>query len=275
LNFKLRILLIIIAAFATLAPVCVLSGGTSRTTTDTIALKEGALVEVIGENAEIRIHRAASNTLEVEATLNNAEFVDFYTQALTGEPVNHYVISATTSTGGETSANSIIDIGLPEGIELVVRTTNRPIIVDDISVISASLATTNGEISIADSTGNFDLNTTESEVTVQNVDGNVNVVTTNAHVWFEGVIKEGSSSISTTNGDISARLENGSDVLISANTHNGDVTVNGGIEDVTKDGDVATVAHRIENGIGKLTITNGPGAIHINPNTIAVFDGDS
>ncbi len=274
MNFKLRTLLIIIAAFATLAPVCVLSGGNSSTRTDSIVLEKAAMVEVFGENAEIRIRRVASNTLEVEATLNNAEFVDFYTQSLTSAPVRHYVISATTSTGGETSANSIIDIGLPVGVQLIVRTTNRAITVDSISVISAFLVTTKGEITVNDSVGNFDLITTESEVTVQDVDGNVHIVTTNAHVWFDGVISEGSSSISTTNGDIAARLGSGSDVLISAYTHNGDVTVNGGTENVSKDGDVATIAHRIEDGNGQLSITNGPGAIHINPNTIAVFDGD-
>ena len=162
MDFKLRTLLIIIVAFATMAPVCVLAGGNSRTMTDQVVLNDAALVEVIGENAEIRIHRVASNTLELEATLNNAEFVDFRTQSLTSEPVRHYVISATTSTGGETSANSIIDIGLPEGVQLVVRTTNRPIIVDSISVISATLVTTKGEISVKGSVGNFDLNTTES-----------------------------------------------------------------------------------------------------------------
>ncbi len=274
MNFKLRILLLIIAAFATLAPVCVLAGGKSRIATDTVVLNQGALVEVVGENAEVRLHRVSSNTLEVEATLNNEEFVDFYTQSLTSEPVRHYVISATTSTGGETSANSIIDIGLPDGVQLVVRTTNRPIVVDSISVVTASLVTTKGEISVTGSVGNFNINTTESEVTVQGVNGNVIVVTTNAHVWFEGVVNDGTSSISTTNGDIAARLENGSDVLITAYTRNGDVTVNGGFQDVTKDGDVATVAHRIEDGQGKLNITNGPGAIHINPDTIAVFDGD-
>jgi hypothetical protein len=58
-------------------------------------------------------------------------------------------------------------------------------------------------------------------------------------------------------------------------THNGDVTINDGSKGVAKDGDTATLEHRVENGYATLVVTNGPGAIHINPKDIAVFDGDS
>lgn len=275
MSFKLRTLLIIIAAFATMAPVCVLSGGDTATNSSSVELSPGALVEVIGENAEIRVHRVSSNTLELTATLHNNEFVDFYTQSLTPEPVSHFVISATTSTGGSTTANSVIELGIPRGMQLTVRTTNRPITVESASLASASLSTTNGEISVRNSSGDYDINTTNSEVTVQSVDGYVSIVTTNAHVWLEGVITEGTNSISTTNGDIAIRLKNGSDVQVSGSTHNGEVTVNGGNDGVTKDGDNATLEHQIGDGTAKLNVTNGPGAIHINPDTIAVFDGDN
>jgi hypothetical protein len=275
MNIKLRILLVIIAAFATLAPVCVLSGGDTRTVNQTVELASGALVEVVGENAEVRIRRVSGNTLELEATLHNEEYVDFYTQILAGVPVSHFVISATTSTGGTTTANSLIDIGIPEGVVLTVRTTNRPITVDAAVVSSATLTTVKGKVSVMNSSGDFDINTTNSEITLQAIDGVVNASTTNAHVWFEGVVDSGRNSISTTNGDISVRLRNGSDVVVSGTTHNGDVSVDGGNAGVIKDGDVATVEHLIEDGAAKLNITNGPGAIHINPDTIAVFDGDS
>jgi len=273
---KARILvLLIVAAFATLAPVCVLAGGETGTTSSTIELAPGALIEVIGENAEIRVHRVSTNSLQLDATFHNKEFVDFYTQSLTPAPTDHLVISATTSTGGSTSANSIIELGIPAGIQLVVQTTNRPITVDKAALTSATLSTTNGEISVMNSSGDFDLSTTNSEVTVQAVDGYVNVVTTNAHVWFDGLITSGTNSISTTNGDISVRLRDGSDVLVSGATHNGEVTVNEDSDGVTKDGDIATLEHRAGAGNATLNITNGPGAIHINPDTIAVFDGDS
>jgi DUF4097 and DUF4098 domain-containing protein YvlB len=275
MSFKLRTLLIILAAIATMAPVCVLSGGDTATTSSSIELSSGALVEVVGENAEIRVHRVSSNTLELTATLHNEEFVDFYTQSLTPEPVSHYVISATTSTGGSTTANSVIEIGIPRGAQLTVRTTNRPISVDSASLVSATLSTTDGEISVKNSSGDYDISTTNSEVTVQSIDGYVNVATTNAHVWFEGVVSVGTNSISTTNGDIAVRLQSGSDVQVSGSTHNGEVTINGGREGVTRDGDNATLEYSVGDGTAKLNITNGPGAIHINPGTIAVFDGDS
>jgi hypothetical protein len=103
----------------------------------------------------------------------------------------------------------------------------------------------------------------------------VNVSTTNAHVWFEGVVSEGSNSIVTSNGDVAIRLRSGSDVFVSGITHNGDVSVNDSDSGVTKDGDKASFEHQISNGTASFEITNGPGAIHINPDTIAVFDGDS
>lgn len=275
MRVQIRALLVILVAMATMAPVCVLSGGDTITTSSTVELSAGALVEVIGENAEVRVTRVPSDTLELTTTLHNEEYVDFYTQSLTPIPVDHFVISATTSTGGANRANSVIEIGIPDGTNLVVRTTNRPISVDSVELISASLTTSNGEILVTNASGDFDLSTTNSEVTVQSVDGPVNVATTNAHVWFESLVDKGTNSISTSNGDISVRLLNGSHVSTSGSTRNGAVTVDGGDVGVTRDGDVATVEHQTGNGTATLNITNGPGAIHINPETIAVFDGDS
>ncbi|MGY8879675.1 MAG: DUF4097 family beta strand repeat-containing protein [Dehalococcoidia bacterium] len=276
MNFRLKMLVImLIVALATMAPVCVLSGGESTTTTSTVTLAPGALVEVIGEYAEVRVHRVSSDTLDLKATFHNSEFVDFYTQSLTPEPSDHFVISAKNGGSGSKSANSIIELGIPEGMQLVVRTTNRPISVDSAMLSTASLITTDGKISVTNASGDYDLSTTNSEVIVQSVDGNVNISTTNAHVWFDGVIDAGSSSISTTNGDVAVRLRNGSDVTVSGATHNGAVTVDGGNDGVTKNGDTATLEHQIKNGAATLNITNGPGAININPETIAVFDGDS
>lgn len=278
MNLKLRSLVVIVAAFAALAPVCVLAGGNTKTIPQqTFELSDGALVEVVGENAEVRVHGVASSTLEISITMNNHEFVDFYMQSLYGNPTSHFVISATTGAGGATTANSLIEIGIPAGVELIIQTTNRPILIDAVSLTSATLSTYDGTITVTNSSGDFDLNTTNSEVTVQAVDGRVNIVTTNAHVWFEGVIDEGSTSISTTNGDIAVRIKDGSNVSVTGTTHNGDVTVNGASDNVAvkKNGDTASITYRVNDGTATLNITNGPGAIHINPDIIAVFDGDS
>lgn len=275
MSLKLRFLIVIIAALATMAPVCVLSGGDTGTRSESIELEPGAFVEVTGENAEIRVRRAPFNTLKLEATLYNEEFVDFYTQSITNSPIPRLVISATTSNGGATTASSLLEIAVPEGIQLVVRTTNKPIVVDGITVSSASLGTADGKISVTRSSGEFILHTTNSEVIVQQVDGIVELSTTNAHVWFDGIVSNGRSSISTTNGDIAVRLRNGSNVKVSGSTHNGDVSINGGDDGVAKNGDTATLEYQAGNGTAELNISNGPGAIHINPDTIAVFDGDS
>lgn len=269
------VLLWAFAVFMALAPVCVFAGGDSKTVTQSIELSDGALVEVVGENAEVRIHGVASSAIEISVTMNNEAFVDFYTQILYGNPASHIVISAITSRGSATTANSLIEIGIPAGIELIVRTTNRRIDVEGVSVTTAVLITTDGSITVANSKGDFDLNTTNSDVTVRAIDGPVNVATTNGHVWLEGVIDEGSNSISTINGDINVRLKSGSNVSVSGNTRNGNVTINGGSDGVTKDGSWAWISHRVDDGTATLHITNGPGAIHINPENIAVFDGDS
>jgi hypothetical protein len=279
MKFKLRILPIlfwIFAAFAALAPVCVLSGGDSATIGYTIELSDGALVEVKGDNAEVRVSGVRGSAIEISVTMNNAEFIDFYTQILAGNPARHLVISAATSEGAATTANSVIEIGIPAGVELIIQTTSRPILVDAVSLTTASLSTSDGKISVNNSSGDFDLNTTNAEVTVQAVDGPVNISTTNAHVWFEGVVDEGSNSISTTNGDIAVRLGGGSNVSVTGTTHNGDVTVNGAsdYEGLVMQGDAAAVTYRVDDGAADLNITNGPGAIHINPDVIAVFDGD-
>lgn len=277
MNIKLRVLTVFLVAFATLAPVCVLSGGDTKTRNESVELSDGALVEVIAENAEIQLKRVTGSTLQLSATLNNEEYVDFHTQKLTEEPVDHFIITATTSTGGAVTANSLIVIGIPDGIEIIIQTTNGALVADAINVSSADLATTDGKINLTNSSGDFDLNTTNSEITVQAVNGNINATTTNAHVWFEGVIASGNNSISTSNGDVAVRLRNGSDLVVTGSTHNGDVTINGSgnQEGLVKDGDSTTLDYQIAAGAGSLNITNGPGAIHINPDTIAVFDGDS
>ena len=89
------------------------------------------------------------------------------------------------------------------------------------------------------------------------------------------MVDKGSNSISTTNGDVSIRLEDGSNVLVSGDTHNGDVTINGDDKSIKKNGDNATFTYSTGNETATLAITNGPGAIHINPAYISVFDGDS
>ena len=264
-----------LVALFSLAPVCVLSGGNTLTKSETVDLANGALIEVVGENAAVHIHGVQSNTLKLNVTMNNAEFVDFYTQILTGNPASHYLVSATTSTGGMTTANSLIEIGLPRDTKLIVRTTNKPVIIDSSILSYADISTSNGEIQIANSSGDFNLSTTNSEITVRSVTGEVNASTTNAHVWFEGVVDGGSNSISTTNGDVAIRLKEGSNVSVSGDTHNGDVTVNGDDKSVIKDGDASTFTYETGDETATLVITNGPGAIHINPDYISVFDGDS
>ena len=264
-----------LVALFSLAPVCVLSGGNTLTKSETVNLANDSLVEVIGENAAVHIHGVETDTLKLTVKMNNAEFVDFHTQILKGNPASHYLISATTSTGGMTTANSLIEIGLPRNTKLIIRTTNKPIVVDSSILSYANISTSNGEIEIINSYGDFNLTTTNSEITVRSVTGEVNASTTNAHVWFEGVIDKGANSISTTNGDVAIRLEDGSNVLVSGDTHNGDVSINGDDKSIRKEGDTATFTYGTGNETATLAITNGPGAIHINPAYISVFDGDS
>ena len=264
-----------LVALFSLAPVCVLSGGNTLTKSETVNLANNSLVEVIGENAAVHIHGVETDTLKLNVKMNNAEFVDFHTQILKGNPASHYLISATTSTGGMTTANSLIEIGLPRNTKLIIRTTNKPIVVDSSILSYANISTSSGEIEITNSSGDFNLTTTNSEITVRSVTGVINASTSNAHVWFEGVVEKGSNSISTTNGDVAIRLEDGSNVLVSGDTHNGDVTINGDDKTIKKDGDTATFTYGTGNETATLAITNGPGAIHINPAYISVFDGDS
>jgi DUF4097 and DUF4098 domain-containing protein YvlB len=272
---KKKIATTFLVALFSLAPVCVLSGGSTLMKSETVNLANDSLVEVVGENAAVHIHGVETNTLKLNVKMNNAEFVDFHTQILTGNPASHYLIAATTSTGGMSTANSLIEIGLPRNTKLIIRTTNKPVVVDSSILSYASISTSNGEIEITNSSGDFNLTTTNSEITVRSVTGEINASTTNAHVWFEGVVDKGSNSISTTNGDVSIRLEYGSNVLVSGDTHNGDVTINGDDKSIGKDGDTATFTYSAGNEAATMAITNGPGAIHINPAYISVFDGDS
>ena len=105
--------------------------------------------------------------------------------------------------------------------------------------------------------------------------GEINASTSNAHVWFEGIVDRGSNSISTTNGDVAIRLEEGSNVLVSGDTRNGDVTIDGDDSSIIKDGDTANFIYGTGDETATLVITNGPGAIHINPAYMSVFDGDN
>jgi len=267
-----RIIPILIIALVIMAPVCVLSGGDSAERQVSVTLDDGALVEVIGQNAEVRLVPSESNELTLTAKLNNAEYVDFYTQSLTPSPVAHFVISATTGTGGQTTANSVLEIAIPDGTQVAVRTTNRSIHVQGVTASSFELETEDGNVNVENVIGDVQVTTSNSAVSVRDVAGSTTIMTTNGHVWFRDELSSGRNSITTENGDIFVELLPGSDVHVTGETHNGSVTINDSTDGVDEDGDQAEFVHVIGDGTARLSITNGPGAIHINPSTIAAFD---
>jgi uncharacterized lipoprotein YehR (DUF1307 family) len=114
-----------------------------------------------------------------------------------------------------------IDVRLPAGIDVELRTTNGKI---EIARMDRDVraGTTNGSLHLVGCGGDAVLTSTNGKVSCGPVAGELTASTTNGSIEIEGA--SGDVDASTTNGGISLEIERGAGCDISASTTNGRVS---------------------------------------------------
>ncbi len=260
MNVRLRLSLLI-SLLVLLAPVCISAGGDTKVRTFSVRIAPGALVEVRADVGEVIFRKGSSNTLEITATLANADRIRYFVQTLTPEPVAHVIINATAAPNSEHEINSVIEIAGPDGLVFDVQTSGRAITVDGVSPANAELTTSSGDIRVQDARGDYRLSTTNGDLSLIGVNGTFWAETTNGAITLRGTLTSDSPNrLETTNGVMDIRLGPDSDVRITAEAGGGELTsdVPGGVRSAT-----GILSASVGPGAGTLAIVNKRGAINL------------
>jgi len=119
--------------------------------------------------------------------------------------------------------NSELDVTVPSGTNVIVRTTNGAVVASGIAG-DAELRTTNGRVDATDIGGRLDARSTNGAIDVHYVGGDVEARTTNGAATVSGVA--GNVDARTTNGRVTVRGD-GEPVRLSISTTNGSQTIQG------------------------------------------------
>lgn len=137
-----------------------------------------------------------------------------------------------------------LDVTLPAGTEVVVRTSNGEVIAAGIAG-TLEVGTSNGDVESTGNTGRQTLTSSNGDIVVRDADGDVSVGTSNGDVEAERIdgsldseTSNGRTSVVDVDGDVVAESSNGRIEIdgfggnVRATTSNGDVTVTGDDEPV-------------------------------------------
>ncbi|MEV0891953.1 hypothetical protein [Promicromonospora sp. NPDC050262] len=146
-----------------------------------------------------------------------------------------------------------LDVTLPAGTEVVVRTENGDVVASgvagDVSVHTSngrveatdiagplSARSSNGDITVANAGADVEVSTSNGEISVGDVDGTVTGDTSNGRITVDSVT--GDASATTSNGSVEISAVAGN---VYAETSNGRITVHG-------DGEPVALTMRTSNG---------------------------
>ncbi|WP_416148546.1 DUF4097 family beta strand repeat-containing protein [Salipaludibacillus sp. HK11] len=142
--------------------------------------------------------------------------------------------------------NGSVDIvNIDENI--IIKTTNGRVSADEISG-DALVSNTNGTISLRNISGEVEAVTTNGRVSVNNIYSNATIKTTNGTIDLESIEVNGNWDVATTNGNVTLRIPQDSDVSVEGKTTNGSVS-----------GDLDWIREKDTNFFGK---SNEGSAIH-------------
>ncbi len=151
------------------------------------------------------------------------------------------------------------DIQAPRGVDVVLKSTNGRIRVDDTDG-RVHAVTTNGSIEVRGRTRQNDLQTTNGAIFVDGADASVTAKTTNGSIDVRG--GKGNVEAITTNGKIDLDRVAG---RVHAKTTNG--SIHAGIARLEKSGDFSSsngsITVRIEEGAAPITVTSSNAALDV------------
>lgn len=112
-----------------------------------------------------------------------------------------------------------LEVSLPEHLATSIQTSNGVVSVQDMRADS-NVRTSNGSVTIRNVHGDVDVMTSNGAVMMANITGRVNARTSNGRIEADSPIT-GSWRLTTSNGSITLRTQQGTDARVRAQTSNG------------------------------------------------------
>ena len=204
------LLMSVMIALSSVAAVCVTSGGIATVQSDTIEITNDAVIEVDADVATISVTAINITQLEVEAQLFNAERINYFLAPTGGVPATNVKIHALIEKDLRLRAKAVIDIGVPPGASIIIRSGLGNVTVFGTRRGTVAVVTDNGQITVTGPAASYDLET---------VNGNI-----------KGIGLTGPIQAKTRNGSINVDVDLPPDSTSTMETRNGDVNVTLGIE---------------------------------------------
>jgi len=161
------------------------------------------------------------------------------------------------------SRGASVDLQVPEGTILDVRTTNGKVnvvaITGDVKARSSNgpihikgsrgkldLTTSNGGIQTEGGTGKLDLKTSNGPIAVKSTKAVINARTSNGAIQFTGRLNDGDNSFQSSNGKIALALPSDAEFNLDATTSNGRIKSDFAVDEEEKAG-----KHHLRGTVGK------------------------
>jgi hypothetical protein len=187
--------------------------------TRTYTLSKGGTLEVVGVNGSIEVFASKSGNVELTATRriragnpeDAAAALKNVTMVEEVSPDRVRVVAPESRRDGEGPFNNrslVVEyrVGIPEGLDVILKTQNGRIRVDGVSA-------------------KLEINSTNGGVNVRNLSGTLKADTVNGGMEVDLASIDGDTRVETVNGGVRVNLPMGADAAIDAQTVNGGVSV--------------------------------------------------
>ena len=232
------------------------STGPVETRDDSFAVGESPRVVVSGSNGYIIVNPGTDGTVRVQATLRNADKVEFKITQVS----DTISVEAREKSGDD--AGTDIEITAPSNTTVELRTSNGRVEVRGMHR-SGTVRTSNGTIVMEDVIGDFAISTVNGGVTIALAMGTFDVGTVNGRVEFDGGLAPGGNNrMTTVNGSVEIKLQGKPSVKLDASTANGSVTTSLSVL-TTSQGDEHRLVGTIGAGDAELFVRTTNGSIMI------------
>lgn len=211
-------------------------------TDQTVQVRKGARLDVRNRNGDVIVKTWDRDTLHVQATHAEGQGVDIQVGDVT------VVVRGRTSNRG---GSIDITLTIPAWMPATIAATNGDISVDGARA-DVSAETTNGDITVRGATGAVFAKSVRGDIALQSVRGTVDARTVNSDIRLSDVT--GDIDAGATNGDLT--LDRIDTNRLAVSTVNGDISYDGSLKD---------------KGTYRLTTHNGPIRMAVPEKTNATF----
>lgn len=227
---------------------------------DAFEVQPGARVTLNAERATVTVTRSPDNVVRIDSEIIDAAGINYYALPRTGLPTSHLDVSAKLRSSQNTTASSKINLQVPEGITLEVRTTAGAIELEGLSLPEATLNTTDASVTVRDASGRFNIRSVNGTLVMERFDGTVWAHADEA-VTFDGTIRGSRSNrLNSTNGAIVVRMTDDSNVTARITAEEGEITTEG-LADVRGSGN--SVTGTAGAGEGTLEVKSDHGSVNV------------